>query len=68
MIEAVKMFDYWSFPNDGTVQFFQICEGKVIDYRHYESVQDAPIALLRDDVRYHGEAYVAPVLEGREPE
>ena len=69
MIETVKMFDYWAFHDDGQVQFFQVCQGKVIDYRHYDKVEDAPIALIGEgpELRYHGavliiwRAYLAPV-------
>ena len=61
MIKTVKIFDYWAFHDAGNVQFFQICEGELVDYREYASVRDSPVFLLRDDMRYHGRAYIAPV-------
>ncbi len=64
VIETVKMFDYWAFHDDDTVQFFQICEGKIVDYQYFEDAKDAPVVLMRGDIRYHGRAYVAPVNEG----
>ncbi len=60
MTDTVKMFDYWAFHDDGRVQFFQICEGKIMDYREYDRVEDAPVLLLDDDLRYHGRSYIAP--------
>ena len=63
---TVKMFDYWAFHNDGTAQFFQVCNGEISDYRYYDNVKDAPIVLLRDDIRYHGKAYKVPVQQRQE--
>ena len=72
MIDTVKMFDYWAFHDDGTVQFFQVCQGEIIQYRKYARLEDAPIALIDDrtfnpnfvgpvrELRYHGRAYEAP--------
>ncbi len=65
MMDTVKMFDYWAFHDDGSVQFIQICEGEIVVYREYERVEDAPIALLKwsddaPDLRYHGRSYEAP--------
>jgi hypothetical protein len=62
VMNTVKMFDYWSFPDDGTVQFFQVCNGEVVDYRHYAKVENAPTALIGNgpELRYHGTAYIAP--------
>ncbi len=70
--DTVKMFDYWAFHNDGTVQFIQICDGEVFDYREYDRVEDAPIVVIDErswnpsfigpirGLRYHGRSYVAP--------
>lgn len=65
MIDTLKMFDYWSFPKDGTVQFFQVCEGHVIQFIHYDRVEDAPIALIGEgpQLRYHGRAYDKPIMK-----
>jgi len=72
MIDTVKMFDYWAFHNDGRVQFIQICEGEIIDYREYERREDAPIYIINErsfspdfigpvrELRYHGRSYVMP--------
>ena len=68
----VKMFDYWGFHSDGSVQFFQIAEGQITDYREYDRVEDAPIALINErswnpnfvgpivPLRYHGRSYIGP--------
>ena len=58
-MNMVKMFDYWAFHNDGSAQFFQICEGEIVDYHEYANAKDAPIVLLRNDIRYHGQSYTA---------
>ena len=72
-MDTVKMFDYWAFRNDGTVQFFQITEGEITEYREYERKEDAPIVLIDErtwnpgfvgpvrGLRYHGRSYVRPV-------
>ena len=72
MIETVKMFDYWAFHDDGQVQFFQICEGEITDYREYDCIEDTPVALLDErswntgfigpivPMRYHGRSYAMP--------
>lgn len=72
MIGTVKMFDYWAFHDCGRVQFFQVTEGKITDYREYDRVEDAPVALLNErsfnrnfvgpcrDLRYHCQSYIAP--------
>lgn len=78
-MDAVKMFDYWAFHGDGRVQFFQVCEGEVFDYREYERVEDAPVVLIDEStwnpafvgptvpLRYHGRSYLAPsVLADRQ--
>lgn len=69
----VKMFDYWAFHNDGTVQFFQICQGQIFDYREYDRVEDAPVMFIDErsfnssfigplrGLRYHGRSYLASV-------
>ena len=67
MSETVKMFDYWAFHDDGQVQFFQICEGEIVDYREYASVKESPVFLLQDDMRYHGQSYIVPVRPGMSP-
>ena len=67
MIETVKMFDYWAFHDAGNVQFFQICEGEIVDYREYASVKESPVFLLRDDMRYHGRTYIAPAQPEHAP-
>lgn len=70
--DYVKMFDYWAFLSDGCVQFFQIAEGKITDYREYDRIEDAPIMLIDkrlwnpefigpiQSLRYHGRSYVRP--------
>ena len=74
MIETVKMFDYWAFHDSGFVQFFQICEGEIFDYREYDRVEDSPIAILKiplmtgPDLRYHGRSYLAPVANNQSRE
>jgi len=72
MGETVKMFDYWAFHGDGRVQFFQICNGRIFDYREYECEEDAPVLIINErsfnssfigpvrDLRYHGRSYIAP--------
>lgn len=68
-VNTVKIFDYWAFHGDGRVQFFQICEGKITDYREYACPEDAPIIQVNEaegiigpvhDLRYYGRSYVAP--------
>lgn len=61
-IETVKMFDYWAFLGDGSVQFTQVCEGQVSDHRMYDRIEDAPIVLIGDgpELRYHGRSYLVP--------
>ena len=71
--DHVKMFDYWAFHGDGRVQFFQIVEGEITEYREYDRLEDAPVALIDESawnpnfvgptrqLRYHGESYVRPV-------
>ena len=61
-MDKLKMFDYWAFHKDGSVQFFQICEGKIIDYQEYSDVKDAPVVLFNDQLRYHGQSYFKPNL------
>jgi len=75
-LDTVKMFDYWAFHNNGSVQFFQICEGVLTDYREYEREEDAPVTIINErsfnpnfvgptrELRYHGRSYVAPVVGG----
>ena len=70
MSEKVKMFDYWAFYNDGSAQFFQICNGEIFDYRQYADVKDAPVMFIDErawspdfvgpinGLRYHGRSYV----------
>ena len=74
MIEAVKMFDYWAFHDDGRVQFFQITEGEITDYREYACPKDAPIIKVNEiegiigpvrDLRYHGRSYIAAIPRRR---
>ncbi len=76
MAETVKMFDYWSFHNDGSSQFFQICEGEIVQYQEYCCPEDAPIVHINEQswssfvgpivpMSYHGRSYVAPASEGR---
>ena len=60
MIETVKMFDYWAFHDDGSVQFFQILNGEIFDYQYYNKPEDAPVFRMRPDIRYHGRSYEAP--------
>ena len=72
MNNRVKMFDYWAFHGDGSVQFFQITEGRISDYRHYANSKDAPVAILDErtwcpgfvgpilPLRYHGRSYYGP--------
>jgi hypothetical protein len=72
MTDTVKMFDYWAFLSDGRVQFFQITEGKITEYREYEKQEDAPIFLIDErswnpsfvgpvrTLRYHGRSYEIP--------
>ena len=67
--DVVKMFDYWAFHNDGSVQFFQITEGEITDYREYENEKDAPVFRIHEGsfnpnfvgpsrmLRYHGRSY-----------
>ena len=74
--QTVKMFDYWAFHNNGTVQFFQVVEGQLTDYREYDRVEDAPVVLIDErswnptfvgpirELRYYGRSCVAPVLGG----
>ena len=70
MSETVKMFDYWAFLNDGSAQFFQICEGEIVDYREYDRAEDAPVMIMDErtfnphfvgpvlGLRYHGRSYI----------
>ena len=72
MTDTVKMFDYWAFHNDGSVQFFQITEGDITDYREYECENDAPVMIVNERsfnpsfvgpiraLRYHGRSYFMP--------
>jgi len=64
-MDTVKMFDYWAFHDSGMVQFIQICEGEITDYREYAKIEDAPITLIGDgpELRYHGRAYEKPAPE-----
>ena len=78
-MDSVKMFDYWGFRGDGSVHFFQICEGEIIQYHKYDRIEDAPIVLIDErtwnpgfvgpivPLRYHGRSYVAPTSETQEP-
>jgi hypothetical protein len=64
------MFDYWAFHNDGSAQFFQICEGVIVDYREYERAEEAPVMIMDErmfnpnfvgpviGLRYHGRSYI----------
>ncbi len=65
MRDIVKMFDYCAFHDDGHVQFFQITEGQLTDYREYARPEDAPVMRVDlfegiappRDLRYHGRSY-----------
>ncbi len=71
-MDTVKMFDWWSFNDDGAVQFFQICNGEIIDYQEYTDKKDAPVFLINErafnrdfvgpivPLSYHGRSYIAP--------
>lgn len=81
MNDIVKMFDYWAFHNDGTVQFFQICEGRIYNYQEYDRVEDAPVMFIDErsfnsdfigplrELRYHGRSYIDHATRyGQKPE
>lgn len=64
------MFDYWAFHKDGSAQFFQICNGTIINYREYADAKNAPVMLIDEStwnpdfigpingLRYHGRSYL----------
>ena len=69
-MDIVNWFDYWSFHDDGSTQFFQVKEGELVRYQEFDPGY-APILHINErtfnpgfagpvmGLRYHGRSYVA---------
>lgn len=60
MNDRVEVCDWWAFHDDGSVQFVQVTEGEVTDYRDYENAKDAPIFII--DERSWNRGFVGPII------